>query len=290
MSGKVVLLTGASSGIGREAAIELARGGAELTIVCHTPERAVAACKEIQRRSGASSVRALSAELFLLSETRRVAREFAASHSRLDVLVNNAGSNFPSYATTADGFERTMALNYFSPFLLTHLLLPQLKASVPSRVVNVASVAHFSGRLQLDRLRADPEMGVGGLAAYARSKLALVLFTLEMARRLEGSGVTVNCLHPGAVRTNIWSHAGAYTPLTRFGALFMRSPKKGARTTVYLSTAPEVARVSGKYFVDSQERPPSRSAKDPELARKLFELTLAIVGLGAAEGPTASSA
>lgn len=274
VSGKVVLLTGASSGIGKETALELARQGCDLTIICHTWQKAQDTREEIARRSGSTKVTALSADLSRMSETRRVASEFAAAHDRLDVLLNNAGSNFPTFERTEDGFERTMALNYFSPFLLTQRLLPLLRSSAPSRIVNVASVAHYSGRLDLAKLTDDPQIGTGGLGAYSRSKLALVLFTLELARRLEGTKVTANCLHPGAVRTHIWYHAGGFTPLTLFASLFMRSPKKGARTSIYLATSPDVAATSGKYFANRRERTPSERARDPELARQLWEESL----------------
>ncbi len=280
VSGRVVLLTGASSGIGKVTALELARQGCDLTIVCHTPQKAQETREEVARRSGSSKVAAMSADLTRMSETRRIAREFATTHDRMDVLLNNAGSNFPTFEKTEDGFERTMALNYFSPFVLTQRLLPLLRSSAPSRIVNVASVAHYSGRLDLAKLTDDPQMGTGGLGAYSRSKLALVLFTLELARRLDGTKVTVNCLHPGAVRTHIWTHAGGFTPLALLASLFMRSPKKGARTSIYLATSPEVASTTGKYFVDKRERTPSERARDPELARQLWDQSLRLTGQG----------
>jgi NAD(P)-dependent dehydrogenase (short-subunit alcohol dehydrogenase family) len=274
-----MLLTGASSGIGKETAIALARSGAELTIVCRDAGKSEEAQREIARKSGSSSISTLSGDLVLLREVRRVAQEFASTHTKLEVLVNNAGRDYPDYAETEDGFERTMALNYFSPFLLTHLLLPLLEKGAPSRVVNVSSIAHFSGRLDLDNLNGKGDMGTGGLAAYGRSKLALVLFTYELARRTQGKGVSVNCLHPGAVRTGIWKHAGKFTPLTMFASLFMMGPKKGARTSIYLATSPEVEGVSGKYFERCREKASSERSRDPELARRLYELSRKRTGL-----------
>lgn len=280
MAPKVALLTGASSGIGKETAIALARAGMELTIVCRDMTKAESAKAEIVRKSGSSQITPLAADLILLKEVRRLAAAFSASHSRLDVLVNNAGRDYTTYEETEDGLERTMALNYFSPFLLTNLLLPLLEKGAPSRIVNVASVAHFSGRLDLNDINAKGDMGPGGLRAYGRSKLALVLFTYELARRMQGKQVTVNCLHPGAVRTNIWSHAGVFTPLTLLGSLFMMGPKRGARTSIYLATSPEVEGVTGKYFEKCRPTESSSTSQDPVLACQLWELSLKRAGLG----------
>ncbi len=274
-----MLLTGASSGIGKETAVELARGGAELTIVCRDAEKSARAREEIMRRSGSRSVHAMWADLERLREVRRLVAEFSASNPVLHVLVNNAGRDYPTYAETEDGLERTMALNYFSPFLLTNLLLPLLERGAPSRVVNVASVAHASGRLDLQDLNARGDMGTGGLAAYSRSKLALVLFTYELARRLAGKGVTANSLHPGAVRTRIWQHTGGFTPLTTLASLFMIGPKRGARTSIYLATSPEVEGVTGQYFYKCQRCHSSRVSQDPVLAGKLWERSRTITGL-----------
>ncbi|MDE1820451.1 MAG: SDR family oxidoreductase [Euryarchaeota archaeon] len=287
MPSKVILLTGGNSGIGKAAAIELARSGAELTLVCRDRERAEKARGDILRSSGARSLDLILADLTLLSEAQRVAKEFTSTHARLDVLVNNAGSNFPEYAETSEGLERTMALNYYAPWALTQGLLPLLRSSAPSRVVNVASVAHFSGRLDLNNPNGKGDMGVGGLGAYSRSKLALVLYTYELARRLKGSGVTVNCLHPGAVRTHIWAHAGRYRILVQFASLFMLSPKAGARTLVFLATSPEVEGVSGTYFEKCREKTSSARSRDPKLAVDLWELTERVVKAGRFPPPAA---
>lgn len=284
MSGKVVLLTGASSGIGKETAIALAREGAELTIVCRDPGKSAAAKAEIGRKSGSTSVGTISADLVRLKEVRRVAQEFSAAHDRLNVLLNNAGRAYPDYAETEDGLERTMALNYFGPFLLTNLLLPQLQKGAPSRVVSVSSVAHYGGQLDLTEINGKGNVGTGGMAAYSRSKLALVLFTYELARRCAGTGVTANCLHPGAVRTGIWRHAGPYTPLVLFASLFMIGPKKGARTSIYLATSPEVEGVTGKYFERCQEKASSKRSQDPVLAKQLWELSEKLTGLRPSAG------
>ena len=278
MTGKVVLLTGGNSGLGRATALALAGMGADLTIVCRDKARGEAAKQEIAQASGNNSVSLVIADLMLLREVRRVATDFLGSHDRLHVLINNAGSNFTSYAESEDGFERTMALNYFAPFLLTNLLLPLLERSAPSRVVNVSSTAHYGARLDLDNVN-EGKMGTGGLGAYGRSKLALVLFTYELARRVDGMGVTANCLHPGAVRTHIWAHAGALSPLTRLASMFMLSPEDGAKTQIYLASSPEVEGVTGKYFEKSAEKRSSESSYDEALASRLWDLSAKMTGL-----------
>lgn len=279
MIGKTCMVTGANSGVGRVAALELAKRGANVVMICRNAEKAEPVRKEIISRSGGDSVELMLADLSLLREVRRLASEFLARHAKLHVLVNNAGSNFPRYEETAEGFERTIALNYYSPFLLTNLLLPALEAGAPSRVVNVASVAHFGGELNLDDLNGRGSGRMFGLRAYSRSKLALVLFTYELARRLQGTNVTSNCLHPGAVRTNIWSHSGVMSPFVRFASLFMKSPAKGAETIVHLATSPDVDGVSGKYFDDMQPRLSSRASYDLELARRLWDLSARATGV-----------
>jgi retinol dehydrogenase-14 len=273
LHGKVILITGANSGIGKETALGLANMGASLVLVSRDEAKGQAAVKEIIQRSSNNSVELIIADLLLQKEVRRAAAEFLKTHSRLDVLINNAGTNFPSYAETEDGIERTMAVNYFAPFLLTNLLLDVLIKSGPSRVVNVASIGHFGRRLDLDNLTRDKSMGASGLGAYGRSKLALVLFTYELARRLKGKPVTANCLHPGTIRTNIWSHAGAVSPITRFASLFMKSAKEGAQTSIYLASSPEVEGVSGKYFDNSKSVPSSPESYDEVVASKLWDLS-----------------
>lgn len=272
------MITGANSGLGKETAIGLAKLGANLVLVCRTKEKGEAAKAEVLRATGSNSIELMTAELSLMKEVRRIAGEYAGSRDKLDVLVNNAGSNFPSYAETEEGIERTMAVNYFAPFLLTNLLLGPLKTAVPSRVVNVSSSAHYSGQLNLEKVN-DRRMGLGGLSAYGRSKLALVLFSYELARRLQGTGVTVNCLHPGAVRTNIWSHAGVFSPLARLGSLFMMSAKIGAETQVYLASSSEVEGVSGKYFEQKEQKRSSSSSYDERLAAGLWELSARMTGI-----------
>jgi len=279
MEGKVVLLTGGNSGIGKATAVALARMGADLTIVCRETAKGESALREIVEKSGNPHVSLITADLLLFKEVRRAASEFRASHARLDVLINNAGSNFPEYAETEVGLERTMALNYFAPFLLTNLLLDTLQRSAPSRIVNVSSSGHYGAILDPDDMNGGRGQGIGGLGAYGRSKLALVLFTYKLARRLQGSGVTVNTLHPGAVRTHIWAHAGAFSPLARFASLFMMSPEDGTRTSVYLASSAEVQGVTGKYFEKSKQKRSSENSYDEAVAARLWEVSVKATGL-----------
>lgn len=282
MKGKVALITGANSGIGKETALGLAKMGTSLALVCRNKEKGEAAKEEIVKATGNTSIELFLADLLPQREVRRVAAEFKATHRGLDILVNNVGASFTDYAETEDGIEKTMAINYFAPFLLTNLLLETLKNSAPSRVVNVTSSEHYNGHLDLDNVNKDSRMGTVGSGAYARSKLAVVLFTYELARRLQGTGVTANCLHPGAVRTNIWSHAGALTPLFGFFSLFMSSPKRGAQTSIYLASSPEVEGVSGKYFDKKTTKRSSETSYDEALARRLWDLSERITGMVAA--------
>jgi len=282
MSGKVVLITGANSGIGKKTALGLAKMGASLVLVCRDKGKGEAAREEIVKATGNDSIELLLGDLLPQGEVRRVAAEFNDKHPRLDVLINNAGASFTEYAETEDHVERTMAINYFTPFLLTNLLLDTLKKSSPSRVINVASSEHYGGHLDPDNLSRDKHMGTVGSGAYSRSKLALVLFTYELARRLQGTGVTANCLHPGAVRTNIWSHAGAYTPLFRLLSVFMLSAEKGAETSIYLASSPEVERISGKYFEKRMPKRSSDTSYDEALAKKLWDISVRTTGLMAA--------
>jgi len=277
--GKVILITGANSGIGKETALGLAKLGATLVLVCRDEVKGRAAIAEIIGKTGNHSIELITADLLLQKEVRKVAAEFRSTHLRLDVLINNAGTDFPTYAETEDGIERTMAVNYFAPFLLTNLLLDVLIKSGPSRVVNVSSIGHFGRHITLDNLARDKNMGTSGLGAYGRSKLALVLFTYELARRLKGKPVTSNCLHPGTIKTNIWSHAGAISPITRFASLFMKSSEEGARTSIYLASSPELEGVSGKYFDNCKQTPSSPDSYDEALASRLWDISVSMTHL-----------
>ncbi len=278
MKGKVVLVTGGNSGIGKATATGLAKLGAEVTLLCRDPVKAVAARKEIVYESGNPAVDFVIGNLLLQREVRKVAAEFLSTRTRLDVLVNNAGGIFPRAEKTEDGIERTMALNYFAPFLLTNLLLRTIEASAPARIVNVSSAGHYSGSLDLANINGKGGMGIG-YAAYARSKLALILFTHELARRERGKDVTVNALHPGAVRTRIWASSGVFSPFGRFASMFMIGPEEGAKTPVFLASSPEVEGVTGEYFEKCAPKRSSEASYDEELAKELWDVSLKMTGL-----------
>jgi NAD(P)-dependent dehydrogenase (short-subunit alcohol dehydrogenase family) len=280
LEGKRVLVTGATAGIGRVAARELAALGASLVFVARNREKAEAARAWIVSETKNDEVSFIIADFSSLEQVRAAAREYLAHNGGPDVLVNNAGGLFLSRAESADGHEMTFAVNHLAPFLLTNLLLESMRHSAPARIVNVSSAAHRGARIAFDDL--DLKRGYGGMRAYSRSKLANLLFTFELARRMEGTGVTVNALHPGFVATDFGKNNGAIARLLLPLALRLgraRSPQEGARTTVYLASAPEVEGVSGKYFADSREARPSPEALDPASMQRLWELSCSLTGL-----------
>jgi retinol dehydrogenase-12 len=280
MDGKVCVVTGATSGIGKATAAALARLGATVVLVGRDRSRTEAAAAEISSVS-ASPPRAEIADLASLEQVRELAGRLAGLE-RIDVLVNNAGLVLGERRTTRDGFEHMFVLNHLAPFLLTSLLLPKLTASAPARVVTVTSDAHSAARLDLT----DPnlEHGWDSWRSYANSKLANILFTRELARRLDGTGVTANCAHPGVVRTGFGREA---RPLLRLGVTiarpFMASPERGADTIVYLTSSPDVAGETGGYYVKRQRREPSAAARDDAAARKLWEISETMTGLAPAQ-------
>jgi retinol dehydrogenase 14 len=284
MRGQAVLLTGATSGIGKAAAVELARRGATVLAVSRDRARGEAAVDEIRRRSGSGSVELFLADLSSQAAIRELAREVHARHDRLHVLVNNAGTLNLRRKTTVDGFEEMFALHHLAPFLLTHLLLDLLLASAPARIVNVSSAAHKIGRIDFSDLQSERDFQ--GLRAYAGSKLENVLFTYELARRLKASGatgaigaggVTVNSVHPGGVDTNIWRDmTGVRRLLMAAMRPFMLSPARGAEPVVHLASSPELAGVSGLYFHRGKPRLSSPASRDLELAARLWEASAAL--------------
>jgi len=277
--GKVCVLTGATRGIGRAAADGLARTGMTLYLVGRDASRVEETVRAVRTASGQGRVEGLVADLSLRSEVRRLAAEVKKRCSRLDVLVNNAGAIFTRREETKEGTEKTLALNHLGYFLFTLELLDLLKASAPSRVVNVASDAHRGMRLDFEDL--ENQKRYSGLRVYGQSKLMNVLFTAELARRLSGTGVTVNALHPGVVATGFGKNTpGLFRSLVRIAAPFMTTPEKGAETVVYLATSPEVAGVTGEYFAKSRESRPSPTARDMEAARKLWEASERLVAQG----------
>ena len=283
MAGRVCLVTGATSGIGKATATGLARLGADLLLVARDPARGRATVAELQAANDGARVELLVADLASQASIRGLAEEINRGQPRLDVLVNNAGGYWATRHTTVDGLELTFALNHLAYFLLTNLLLDLLRAGAPARIVNVTSSAQAFGDIHFDDLQY--ERRYRGQAAYNQSKLANVLFTYELARRLDGTGVTVNCLAPGVTRTNFGREDSGpvmrlLTPLAR---PLMRSPEEGAATAVWLASSSEAAGVSGRYYLRRRARPtPRRSSRrsyDTELARRLWQVSEELTGL-----------
>lgn len=281
LTGRTVLVTGANSGIGLEASVKLARLGAEVVMVARDAKRGEAALAEVERRTGSKNTSLMLCDFSSQRSIRAFAEAFRSERTRLDVLVNNAGTVFAERGLTEDGIERTFAVNHLGYFLLTNLLLGHLERSAPARIVNVASTAHYSGTLDFDDLGFE-RGGYSVMKAYGRSKLGNVLFTRALAQRLDPSKVTVNCLHPGAVATNIWSHAPAFArPILKLAKLAMLSAEKASDTIVFLAASPEVEGKSGGYYEKNRLRQPSRLARDEEVARRLWDVSARMVGLTA---------
>jgi NAD(P)-dependent dehydrogenase (short-subunit alcohol dehydrogenase family) len=279
LEGKTVLVTGATSGIGLEACVKLAAMGADLVMVARNPAKGDAALTEVQKRAGSGRPTLMLCDFASQKSIRALAAELQKSRPRIDVLINNAGSVSPNRELTEDGIERTFAVNHLGYFLLTNLVLGMLRKSAPARIVNVASAVHITGTMDFDDL--GFASGYTIMMAYNRSKLANVLFTRELARRLQGTGVTVNCLHPGAVSTNIWSHAMWWAqPFLLFTRLFMVSPGKGGDAIVFLATSPEVEGKTGGYYERNRLVLPSRLARDDRVAAKLWDVSASMVSLG----------
>jgi NAD(P)-dependent dehydrogenase (short-subunit alcohol dehydrogenase family) len=278
LEGKVCVITGATSGIGRVAAMRLAQMGARLVLVARDPARAEAMLAALRAQAGAAAHRAVYADLSRIAEMKRVAAEIAAAEPRIDLLINNAGALFGGRRLTEDGLERSFAVNHMAYVVLTLALREQLIAAAPARVVNTASTMHRVGWLDFDDLQYA--RFYNGVFAYARSKLANVLFTRELARRWAGSGVTVNCFHPGFTRTRFGNQSGLFwAPLVFVAKAFAIPPAWGAKTLVHLASAPEVADVTGGYFVRCRLMRPSRGAENEEAARRLWDASARIAGL-----------
>jgi NAD(P)-dependent dehydrogenase (short-subunit alcohol dehydrogenase family) len=281
MKGKVCVVTGANQGIGKETAVALARMGADLLIVCRSKDKGEAAVAEIKSLGKSDTVRLFVADLSSIAEVRRVAGEIRAATKRLDVLINNAGAMHSERKLTPDGFELNFGGNHLQYFVLVEELLPLLKASSPSRIVNVASDAHLQQKLDFDDLQGEKSWSA--ISAYGRSKLANIMFTYELSRRLEGTGVTANCLHPGVVQTGFGKKDGGIFKLViSMVGPFLRSPDKGAWTSIHLATAPELAKVSGKYFADMREKQSNTYSQDVAAQKRLWEVSEKLVATKAA--------
>ena len=277
MAGKTCLVTGATAGIGFATALGLARHGATIVGVGRNPDKCRAVAAQIRQETGNLAVEFVQADLSVQAEVRRFTEEFQRSHPRLDVLVNNVGAFFMSRRLSADGIELTWALNYLGVCLLTELLLDTLKASAPSRVVNVSSAMHSGAQLKFDDLQGQRKYS--GMKAYGQSKLALLMYTYDLARRLAGTSVTVNALHPGFVASDMYRSSGGFIKLLGPVINLMAvSPEAGAETSIFVAGAPEIEGVTGKYFVKKQAVASADASYDTAGTARLMALSAAMVG------------
>ncbi len=274
MHGKICMITGANSGIGKATALSIAEMGAVVIMICRDKNRGESAQKEIINETGNKSVDLLICDLTSQESIYKLVENFKKKYQKLHVLINNAGVVKTNRTLTIDGFETTFAVNYLAPFLLTNLLLDILKKSVPSRIVNVSSGIHKNGNINFDDLQAENKYR--SYKAYGQSKLALILFTYELSKKIKGTGVTVNALHPGFTRTNIGRD---YSVFIRAFTKLSKNPKKGAETSIYLATSPEVEGITGKYFIKKQQTMSSKDSYNKELAKELWKVSLELTKL-----------
>ncbi len=278
MQGKTVVITGATSGIGEVAALELAGKGARIVFVARDRNRGEVTLAKLNAKAPTLSHKVHYADLSLVAEQKRVAAEIAAAEPRIDVLINNAGAAFAQRQVTADGFELTFALNHLSYFVITAGLRERLLGSAPARIVSTSSDAHRGMKVDLDDLQTAKSYS--GIKAYGRSKLENILFTRELGRRLQGTGVTANSLHPGVVATRFGHESGGVLqPLMKAVQVFAITPEKGAETIVYLASSPEVANINGEYFYKNKVAKTSPTARDVELAAALWRKTVELTGV-----------
>jgi len=285
MAGSTVLVTGGSGGIGRATALGLAGIGADLAICGRDRESTRAAAVELRAAAAGGRVEVFVADLSDQAQVRRLADQVLQRLPRIDALVNNVGGYWDTRHVTADGLERTFALNHLAPFLLTNLLLDRLTHSAPARVVTVSSNAHAQGRIDFDDLQG--ERSYSGARAYSQSKLANVLFTYELARRLQGSAVTANALHPGLTRTGFGAEdpGGVQRRLVPLLRPFMQAPAHGAATSIHLASAPELAQVTGRYFANRKPKRSAKASHDQAAAARLWRISADLVGLTVAAQP-----
>lgn len=277
LDGKTCLVTGATNGVGLETAVGLAKLGGTVVMTARNEAKGKGSLADVISRSGSESVDLMMADFASMASIRKFAEEFKKKYDRLEVVVNNAGAVNMSRSVTEDGFETTFGVNHLGYFLLTNLLLDLVKSSAPARIVNVSSRAHSRAAMDFDDLSA--EKSYSGFTVYGRSKLANVLFTYELARRLEGTDVTANCLHPGVVRSGFGQNSNngwlgiLFKTFYTLAVPFSKSNAEGAETSIYLASSPEVEGVTGKYFADSQEVPSSAASQDVEAQGRLWEVS-----------------
>lgn len=289
IQGKTVIVTGANTGIGKQTALELARRGGNIILACRDMEKCEAAAKDIRSVTLNHHVNARHLDLASLKSIREFAAKITEEEQQVHVLVNNAAVMRCPHWTTEDGFEMQLGVNYLGHFLLTNLLLDKLKASAPSRIINLSSLAHVAGHIDFDDLNWEKRK-YDTKAAYCQSKLAVILFTKELSRRLQGTGVTVNALHPGVARTELGRHTGMYnSAFSSFmlGPIFwllVKSPQLAAQPSTYLVVAEELEGVSGKYFDGLKEKAPAPEAEDEEVAQRLWAESARLVGLEVSHG------
>lgn len=274
MLGKIVMITGANSGIGKETAKVLARKGARIIMICRNKERGETALKNLKEETNSDKIELILADLADPEGIQNAVALFKEKYDKLDVLINNAGLVLSKRKVTALGYEKTFAVNHLGHFLLTNLLLDILIKSAPSRIINVSSGVHYSANINFDDINLSSRYR--GYRAYANSKLANLLFTYELARKLEGTGVTVNALHPGFVRSNFGRRGRKLYQRIFFDVArsFAKSVEKGAKTSIYLASSPEVKDVTGKYFVNSKPKKSSHTSYDREAQKKLWQLSI----------------
>nr|XP_054758559.1 retinol dehydrogenase 13-like [Lytechinus pictus] len=287
VDGKTVIITGANSGIGKETALELAKRGGKIILACRDIKKAEKAREEIVASSGNTDVKVLQLDLASLSSIRQFADQISSDEKGVNILINNAGVMRCPKWKTEEGYEMQFGINHLGHFYLTNLLLDKLKSSAPSRIINVSSVAHKVGKINFEDI--NSEQRYNSAEAYSNSKLANVLFTRELSRRLEGTGVTANVLHPGVVKTNIGKHTGMHQSgfsmaiLGPIFWLFVKSPEQGAQTSIYCAVDPELEKVSGQYFRDCKKSECDASGKDDEAAAKLWDISCELTSLSPEE-------
>lgn len=270
INGKTCIITGANSGIGKATALGLAKLGAKVVMLCRNKTRGEEAQNEIITKSGNKSINLLLADLSSQSSIRQFVSEFEKKYDKLHVLINNAGLNPSKRYETIDGIEKAFAINTLAPFLLTNLLLPTLKNSIPARIINVASAVQ-SKSINFENLQFKKHFR--SWKAYSQSKTALIVITNEFARRLSGTGITCNCLHPGAVKSNITrDYKGIIKFFTKLFFIFAKSPKKGAETSIYLASSQDVEKISGKYFIDKKEEKSKDITHNTDIAKRLWDV------------------